>query len=98
MTAPSQQPDVFTRRLLRQRLKGSRMNPRRVIILMTLAVLLVLTVLATLFFGGIPPWPVLLCFGISHGAFCVIVARVKPYHGPYKEPLEEPAPEDWPHL
>lgn len=98
MTAPLPQSDVFSRRLLRAQVQGSRMNPRKVIILMTIAVFIVLTVLATLFFGGIPPWPVLLCFAVSHGIFCVIVARVKPYHGPYKEPLENPAPEDWPGL
>ncbi len=74
------------------------MNPGRVIFWMTLAVLLVLMVLAVMFFGGWPPWPVLLCFAISHGAFCFIVARVKPYQGPYKEPLGDPDPDDWPQL
>jgi len=74
------------------------MNTRRVIILMTVAVFFVLTVLALVFFHGLPPWPVLLCFAISHGAFCFIVSRVKPYRGPYKEPLEDPNPEDWPRL
>ena len=77
---------------------GSRMNPRRVIIWMTVAVFVVLTVLATLFFGGIPPWPVLLCFAVSHGIFCLVVMRVKPYQGPYREPLREPDPKDWPSL
>jgi hypothetical protein len=71
------------------------MNPRRVIILMTVAVFFVLTLLATLFFHGIPPWPVLLCFAISHGTFCIIVARVKPYKGPYRKPEAEPELPDW---
>lgn len=72
------------------------MNPRRVIILMTVAVFFVLTVLAVLFFKGIPPWPVLLCFAISHGTFCFIVARVKPYRGPYKKPDADPELPSWP--
>ena len=72
------------------------MNPRRVIILMTVAIFIVLTVLSTLFFGGIPPWPVLLCFAASHLTFCLIVARVKPYRGPYNEPLADPEASDWP--
>ena len=69
---------------------GSRMNPRRVIIWMTIAVFFILTVLATLFFGGIPPWPVLLCFAASHMTFCAIVSKVKPYKGPYTKPLSDP--------
>jgi len=98
MTAPLPKTDVFTRRLQRSRLKRSHMNPRKVIILMTVAVFVVLTVLSMMFFKGLPPWPVLLCFAISHGAFCLIVARVKPYNGPYKEPMENPGPDDWPTL
>ncbi len=82
----------------RRQMSGSVMNPRGVIILMTIAVFFVLTVLAMLFFGGIPPWPVLLCFAISHGIFCFVVARVKPYRGPYKEPMRDPEPSDWPSL
>lgn len=74
------------------------MNTRRVIILMTIAVFFVLTVLAALFFHGIPPWPMLLCFAFSHGIFCFIVARVKPYRGPHKEPMTDPEPSDWPSL
>jgi fatty acid desaturase len=78
---------------------GSRMNPRRVIALMTVAVFFVLTVVAVMFFGGgIPPWPLLLCFAISHGIFCLIIMRVKPYHGPYKEPMIEPDPSQGPSL
>ncbi|MSO72284.1 MAG: hypothetical protein EXQ84_01555 [Rhodospirillaceae bacterium] len=74
---------------------GNAMNPRRVIVWMTVAVFVVLTALAIAFFNGIPPWPVLLCFAISHGAFCVIVSRVKPYRGPYKEPMNDPDPSEW---
>lgn len=74
------------------------MNPRRVIIWMTVAVLIILTVLSTLFFGGIPPWPLLLSFAVSHTTFCVIVSRVKPYRGPHNEPMTDPEPSDWPQL
>lgn len=68
------------------------MNPRRVIILMTVAVFFVLLVLALLFFGGIPPWPLLLCFAASHLTFCIIISRVKPYKGPYTQPMADPEP------
>ena len=76
------------------------MNPRRVITFMTIAVFIVLTVLATLFFGGIPPWPVLACFAASHMAFCIIVSKVTPYKGPYNKPMADPEladmiPKDW---
>ena len=46
--------------------------------------------------AGLPPWPVLLCFAVSHTAFCLLVASVKPYRGPYKEPMADPEPGDWP--
>ncbi len=72
------------------------MNVQRVIILMTVAVFFVLTFISVVMFGGLPPWPVVLCFAVSHTAFCFIVASVKPYHGPYKEPLEDPEPGNWP--
>ncbi len=65
------------------------MNIRRVIFWMTVGIFIVLTVLSTLFFHGIPPWPVLACFAISHGAFCFIVSRVKPYKGPYTPPMTD---------
>lgn len=80
----------------RASLRGSTMNTRRVIILMTVAVFFVLTVLAVVFFHGLPLWPVLLCFAVSHTAFCLLVASVKPYRGPYKEPMADPEPGDWP--
>tara|TARA_R110000868_G_scaffold72782_5_gene211621 strand:+ start:2803 stop:3081 length:279 start_codon:yes stop_codon:yes gene_type:complete len=75
---------------------GSRMNRTKVIVLMTLAVFVVVGVLMVLFFGGLPPWPVALCFIISHVVFCAIVARVKPFTGPYRRPLVDPDPTDWP--
>jgi cell division protein FtsW (lipid II flippase) len=68
------------------------MNPRRVIILMTIAVFFVLAVLAVLFFGGIPPWPLVACFAASHLTFCIIISRVKPYKGPYTQPMSDPEP------
>jgi hypothetical protein len=75
---------------------GSRMNPRRVIIGMTVAIFFILLVISTLFFQGIPPCPILLCFAISHGAFCWIVSRVKPYHGPHTDPMKDRELSDWP--
>ena len=75
---------------------GSRMHRTRVITLMTLAVFVVLGTLMVLFFGGLPPWPVALCFATSHIAFCAIVARVKPFTGPYRKPMVDPDPTDWP--
>lgn len=69
---------------------GSRMNPRSVIFLMTAAVFVVLGALMLLFFEGWPPWPVILWFTASHVFFCVVVARVKPFTGPYREPMAEP--------
>ncbi len=73
------------------------MNRTRLIVLMTIAVFIVLGSITMLFFGGIPPWPVILCFAVSHITFCLIVARVKPYAGPYLKPMAEPTPDDWPH-
>ncbi len=72
------------------------MNRARVIVWMTVGVFTILTVIATLFFHGIPPWPVLLCFGISHLIFCIVVTRVKPYRGPYREPMAERNAAEWP--
>ena len=71
------------------------MNPRRVIIFMTVAVFVVLGSLMILFFDGLPPWPVTGCFAASHLTFCFIVAKVKPYTGPYRTPLTDPDPADW---
>ena len=83
MTSPQMSPWAQSRH-------GSRMNPRRVIIWMTIAVFFILTILATLFFGGLPPWPVLLCFAASHTTFCIIVSKAKPYKGPYTKPISDP--------
>lgn len=71
------------------------MNPRRVIVWTTVGVFLVLTTVATLFFRGIPPWPMLLWFALSHAFFCFVIARVKPYRGPYVAPMAEPSASDW---
>ncbi len=69
---------------------GSRMNRKAIILLMTAGVFAVLGTLMLLFFGGWPPWPVTFWFTISHVFFCVVIARVKPFRGPYKEPMAEP--------
>lgn len=76
-------------------LHGSVMNPRRVIVWTTVGVFTVLCTVATLFFRGIPPWPMLLWFAVSHAFFCIVIARVKPYRGPYIQPMADPAAEDW---
>lgn len=69
---------------------GATMNRRRVIVLTTVAISIVLCILAAVFFKGIPPWPVLLWFTVSHLFFCIVIARVKPYHGPYIQPMADP--------
>ena len=69
---------------------GEAMNRTRVIIVTTVAVFVILCTLAVLFFRGIPPWPMLLWFTISHLFFCIVIARVKPYRGPYSEPMADP--------
>ena len=65
------------------------MNGRRVVILMTVAVFCSL-MLVTVAVAGIPPWPVWLWFIVSHVFFCAVILRVKPYRGPYVEPMGEP--------
>jgi hypothetical protein len=68
------------------RAAGSRMNSRKVIMLMTIAVFFMLAGPLAAIFGGIPPWPVILWFAISHIFFCVLIAGTKPFAGPYTEP------------
>ena len=63
------------------------MNRTRIIVITTVAVFLILCTIAVLFFHGIPPWPVLMWFTVSHLFFCGVIARVKPYRGPYNEPM-----------
>jgi hypothetical protein len=69
---------------------GDTMNRKRVIIATTVAVFVILCILAVVFFHGIPPWPVLMWFTVSHLFFCVVIARVKPYRGPYGKPMSDP--------
>ena len=66
------------------------MNRKAVIIWMTAAVFVVLGTLMLMFFDGWPPWPVTFWFIMSHVFFCVVIARVKPFTGPYTEPMAEP--------
>ena len=75
--------------------RPSRMNRRAVIIGTTIAVFFVLLVPLSIMFGGIPPWPVIFWFTVSHIFFCVVIWRVRPFNGPYAEPLTDPKPEDW---
>ena len=65
------------------------MNPRRVILWMTIGVAVVLLMMTVILLGAIPPWPVWLFFAISHGFFCAVVWKVKPYPGPFAQPLTE---------
>ncbi|MSO98585.1 MAG: hypothetical protein EXR11_10270 [Rhodospirillaceae bacterium] len=71
------------------------MNPRRVIVWMTLAVFVLVGWLMITIFDGLPPWPVLICFTISHVFFCVVISRVQPYRGPYVEPINQRNAKDW---
>jgi len=68
---------------------GATMNRKRVIIVMTLAVFFILGVPLTAIFHGIPPWPLIFWFAVSHIFFCVLIARTKPFKGPYREPLTD---------
>ena len=68
------------------------MNRKRVIVLMTVAVAFMLAVPMTAIFGGIPPWPVLFWFVASHVFFCAVIWRVKPFKGPYVEPMVDTPP------
>lgn len=68
---------------------GPRMNRQRVIVMMTIAVFFVLGVPMAAIFGGIPPWPVVFWFTVSHAFFCILIARTKPFTGPYVEPLTD---------
>ncbi len=75
--------------------QGSRMNRKKVIVLMTIAVFFMLAVPISVIFRGIPPWPVVFWFTVSHVFFCVVILRVKPYTGPYVEPVTDIDPEIW---
>ena len=66
------------------------MNRKNVIIWMTLAVISILFILSVSLLGTIPPLPIWVFFGISHGFFCVMVYITPNYKGPYKKPLTEP--------
>lgn len=66
------------------------MNRKAIIIMMTAGIFAVLTTLMILFFEGWPPWPVTMWFAVSHAFFCAVVLRVKPFKGPYREPMAEP--------
>jgi hypothetical protein len=57
---------------------------------MTVAVAVILFMMTTMLLGAIPPWPVWLFFGISHGFFCTVIWRTQPYLGPHTKPTKEP--------
>ena len=66
------------------------MNRRRVIILVTIGMLVVFGMVALMFHGV--PWPILLWFAVSYLFFCVVISRVKPFRGPYTEPMDSAEP------
>ncbi len=66
------------------------MNRRRVIIVMTVAILFMLAVPIATIFKGVPPWPVIIWFAISHIFFCAVIATTKPFSGPYRKPYVDP--------
>lgn len=66
------------------------MNRKAVILWMTAGIFIVLGTLMLLFFEGWPPWPVTFWFTVSHLFFCIVIARVKPFAGPYRKPMPEP--------
>jgi hypothetical protein len=68
------------------------MNRFRVIAVVTIGLALVFSVVAVMF-GRLPPWPVLFWFTASHLFFCIVIVRVKPFRGPYTEPMGEPVAE-----
>ena len=70
------------------------MNPRRVVIFMTMGMFFILSLVMILAVGGLPPWPVWFWMVVSHVFFCTIILRVKPYRGPYRVPLQDSAA-DW---
>ena len=78
----------------RRRFTNTPMNRQRVIVWMTIAVFFVLGVPLVAIFGGVPPWPIIGWFAVSHIFFCVLIARTKPFRGPYTEPYTDPSLDD----
>ena len=74
---------------------GPSMNPKRVIGWMTVAVFVVIGWLMFTIFDGLPPWPVTVCFLASHVFFCIVVSTVRPYRGPYSDPVSQRTAKDW---
>lgn len=74
---------------------GPTMNRARVIKWMTAGVFFTLIYLMFMVFDGLPPWPVLLWFALSHVFFCAVIWNVRQFRGPYTEPTPERTTEDW---
>ncbi len=74
---------------------GPTMNRTRVIKWMTAGVLFTLIYLMIMVFDGLPPWPVLFWFALSHAFFCAVIWKVRTFKGPYTEPTPERTTEDW---
>ena len=74
---------------------GPTMNRARVIVWMTVAVFVMLGWMMLHIFEGLPPWPVVFWFVVSHVFFCAVIVRVKPFKGPYTKPLSDGHQREW---
>lgn len=63
------------------------MDRELVITLVSAGVLVTFLIMTVVLLGALPPWPIWLFFAVSHGFFCVIVWRTKPYRGPFVRPM-----------
>lgn len=59
---------------------------RPTVIWTTALIFLPALIYVCLVFDGWPPLPMTLCILLSHGVFCLIIASVRPYRGPYRDP------------
>ena len=72
------------------------MDKKKVVLWISAGVVFTLFYIMLMVVGGIPPWPLLIWFALSHGFFCWFILRVKPYRGPYTHPIENEVPPDQP--
>jgi len=68
------------------------MNRKRVVAWVSGLIAFLLLYTALLVFGGLPPWPVLMWFALSHGFFCWVILKTKPYRGPYTAVIDSDVP------
>ena len=72
------------------------MDKKKVVFWTSVGVAFMLFYIMLMIVGGIPPWPLLIWFALSHGFFCWVILRVKPYRGPYTQPIDNEVPPDRP--